>query len=81
MIDEVPEKKVPPTPPQENNWTKDNNEKPAINKYDASGIGDLSDGSNISKFVMTTKVFNFMDNTTMHGMRYIFMRNISQARR
>ena len=70
-----PELGLPPFPPKEDNWIKKETE------FDSIGIGDLSDGTTLSKFAMTTKLFNFMDNTTMHGIRYIFMRNISQSKR
>ena len=80
LIDVAAEYELPPTPPQKDNWLKDDAKK-SLKSDDPHGIGDLSDGSTLGKFVMTTKIFHFMDNTTMHGLRYVFMRNISQARR
>ena len=42
---------------------------------------NLDDISKVSDFTMKWKTFNFADNTTMHGMRYIFMRDIGKLRR
>ena len=82
LLDVEPERvPTPPHPPKQDNWVNENKGYTPNDKDDPHGIGNLSDGSNLSKLVMTTKLFNFMDNTTMHGMRYIFMRNISQIRR
>ena len=41
---------------------------------------DVSVWSTI-KLVTENKIFSFMDNTTMHGMKYIFMRKASVIRR
>ena len=71
---------APSAPPRLDNWVKD--EKFTFDdSNDPHGVGDLSKGSDLARFVLTMKTFNFMDNTTMHGMRYVFMRNISQVRR
>lgn len=50
-------------------------------KQDPNGLVDITEGSNFAKLAMTLKTFNFADNTTMHGMRYVFMRDISRIRR
>ena len=81
LVDVEPEQVATPLPPKQDNWVNEDSGYSSNNKNDPHGIGDLSEGSTLSKFVMTTKLFNFMDNTTMHGMRYIFMRNIGQIRR
>ena len=81
LIDVETENRVSPIPPKHDNWTKEDDRYVPNDKLDPHGIGDLSKGSTLSKFVLTTKLFNFMDTTTMHGMRYIFMKNISQTRR
>ena len=48
---------------------------------DPNNAGVSSNGSNLSKLIVANKFFNFVDNSTMHGVRYVFMRNTSPIRR
>jgi len=50
-------------------------------KYDLDGIDVASDGRNLRKTIMTAKLFTFIDNSTMHGIRYVFMKNANYIRR
>ena len=50
-------------------------------KTESEVVSDLTKGTNFAKLALTLKTFNFADNTTMHGLRYIFMRDISRIRR
>ena len=79
-IEDLEEEKSDPIPVKTNTWITDKFDV-AETKNDPHGLGDLSKANNFAKLAMTMKTFNFADNTTMHGMRYIFMRNISQTRR
>ena len=60
-------------------WTKEYSENSFVNKTDVDEK-DVSVWSTI-KLVTENKIFSFMNNTTMHGMKYIFMRKASVIRR
>ena len=80
LIDIDAENKLPPTASLKDNFLKDDAEN-FLKSYDSHGIGYLSDGPTMGKFDMTAKIFNFLNNTKMQELRYIFMRNIGQTRR
>jgi len=42
---------------------------------------ELHDPADVASFTLTYKVYRFMDSVTMHGVRYIFMREIHRIRR
>ena len=50
-------------------------------KTESQVVSDLTKGNNFAKLALTLKAFNFAENTTMHGLRYIFKQDISRIRR
>ena len=79
-IEDLEEEKPDHTPVKEDTWIKDGFDS-AETKNDPYGLSDLSEANSFANLAISIKMFDFADNTTMHGMRYIFMRNISQTRR
>ncbi|XP_076814553.1 acid-sensing ion channel 2-like [Clavelina lepadiformis] len=64
--------KAPPTPPNLNETSKSQTN---------SDFGDLTKDANITELGLAVKAFQFTDSFTMHGVRYIFMKDISRMRR
>ena len=60
--------------------SEDNNNAAFYSK-DGIRLGESSKISTLAKEAMTLKTVSFADSTTFHGLRYIFMRNISLPKR
>ncbi|CAK8697222.1 unnamed protein product [Clavelina lepadiformis] len=66
--------KEPPALNGSSNWAKKLS-------TESDGFGNSSKDNNMAALVFNLKIFQFTDNVTMHGLRYVFMKDISRLRR
>ena len=63
------------------NRCRENNPISTFEPKDEIELGESSKISNLTKVAMILKTISFAENTTFHGVRYIFMKNISVPKR